>query len=290
MAAADGVVKVVIRSNGTALPDSHGLISATDGDAITAILGAANIVAEVAATEATYHNLVQFHSSDWDFVLARAAANGLVVITGDQGVTVKAPATATEPVLCVTDGIDLISFEGDIDARPQFAEVSSISCDPATQEVAQQQATPVDLGLQGNLDANTPAKVGGIATLRLQTAVPLATSALTVPGATMTLAGNTVVMSEDAKSIVMTDQHGNKVALDDKGILLDSPFDVVLKAGGKITLDAGANIEATAADLQQSAQDISSKASMSLVAKGASSAELSASGQLTVKGALVAIN
>ena len=591
MAAADGVVKVLIRSNGAALPDSHGLISltvgkgvnklstarlmfadgdmpsqtfelsdadtlapgaaieieagygdttalifagvvvrhgiqifgnndsrlvvecrhaafpltlarssgnyvaTTDGDAITAILGAANIAAEVAATAATYDDLVQFHSSDWDFVLARAAANGLVVITGDQGVTVKAPATATEPVLCVTYGIDLISFEGDIDARTQFAEVSSISWDPATQEVAQQQATPVDLGLQGDLDANTLAKVGGIATLRLQTAVPLATSALkacaqarqlqaalarvrghlrfpgsalAVPGATMTLAGvgkrfsgklfigavdhviadgewltdvefglapewsapsgqsvgpdaasgllpgasglhigvvskldedpagqnrvqvimpvsqnktlgvwarlasaygsdavgaffipeigdevivgyfnndpcnpvvlaslysskrappypltadnfikaivtkgllkvefdddkkvltlltpagNTVVMSDDAKSIVMTDQRGNKVALDDKGILLDSPFDVVLKAGGKITLDAGANIEATAAaDLQQSAQNISSKASMSLVAKGASSAELSASGQVTVKGALVAIN
>ena len=107
----------------------------------------------------------------------------------------------------------------------------------------------------------------------------------------LTPAGNTVVMSDDAKSIVMTDQHGNKVALDDKGILLDSPFDVVFKAGGKITLDAGANIEASAAaDLQQSAQNISSKASMSLVAKGASSAELSASGQVTVKGALVAIN
>lgn len=468
-------------------------VSATDSDAIGAILGAAGVDATVAATDAVYDGLVQFYSSDWDFVLARAEANGLLVITGDDGVTVQAPATGAEPVLSLTYGIDLHSFEADIDARTQYAGVTGVSWDPATQEVVEQQAQPPSLGLQGNLAAAALAAVGGVAALRLQTPVPLATSALkawadarqmkaalarvrgsmrfqgsalAAPGVTMSVAGvgqrfsgkvyvsavehtvadgnwsteadfglapewsaapagqaesasgllpgasglhigvvskldedpasqhrvqvimpvsqnktkgvwarlasaygstdigaffipevgdevvigyfnndpgnpvvlaslysskrnppypltadnfikaivtkgllkvefdddkkvmtlltpagNKIVMSDDAKSIVMTDQNGNKVALDDQGILLDSPFDVVIKAAGKITHDAGANIESTAgADLKQSALNISSQASMSLVAKGASSAELSAAGQVTVKGAMVAIN
>ncbi|SEN77413.1 Rhs element Vgr protein [Duganella sp. CF517] len=471
-------------------------VATTDGDAIGAILAAAGVDATVATTEAVYDGLVQFYSSDWDFVLARAEANGLLVVAGDAAVTVKAPSTATEPVLTLTYGIDLQSFEADIDARTQYAEVTGVCWDPATQQVVEQQAEPPSLGLQGDLTAAKLAEVGGVAALRLQTPVPLATgalkawagarqmkaalarvrgtmrfqgSALALPDTTMSVAGvgtrfsgqvyvsavehtfadgnwytdaefglapewtaaaggagggaeaasgllpgasglhigvvskldedpaaqhrvqvvmpvsqnktkgvwarlasaygsetvgaffipeigdevlvgyfnndpgnpvvlaslysskrappypltadnfikaivtkgllkvefdddkkvmtlltpagNTVVMSDDAKSIVMTDQNGNKVALDEKGILLDSPFDVVIKAGGKITHDAGANIESTAgADLKQSALNINSNASMSLVAKGASSAELSAAGQVTVKGAMVAIN
>lgn len=415
----------------------------TDGDAIRAILAAANLAAEVDATEASCDNLVQYRGSDWDFVLARAAANGLLVITGDQGVTVKAPAMDAEPVLCVTYGVDLISFEGETDARTQFADAGSIGRDKATQQtaapltrargrlrfcgsalavpgatmtlaglgkrfsgnvfigavehamangdwrtdvefgLAPEWAAPpgqcsggdtapgllpggsgLHIGVVNKLDEdpagqhrvqvtmavsqnmtqrvwarlasaygsdaagaffipeigdevivghvnNDPCKpvvLGSLYSSRRAPPYPLTANndikAIVTRGLlkvefdddkrVLTLhtpAGNTVVLSDEARSIVMSDQHGNKAALDDKGIMLDSPHDVVLKAGGRITLNAGANIEATAAaDLQQSAVNIRSQASMSLVAKGAASAELSASGQVTVKGAMVAIN
>ncbi|MFP5393897.1 MAG: Rhs element Vgr protein, partial [Gammaproteobacteria bacterium] len=99
------------------------------------------------------------------------------------------------------------------------------------------------------------------------------------------------VLSDDAKSIELSDQNGNKLTLSPDGITLDSPKDIAITAKGKITLDAVGNIAVgSKADLQQKAMNISSDAQIGFTAKGAASAELSATGQTTVKGAMVMIN
>ena len=57
---------------------------------------------------------------------------------------------------------------------------------------------------------------------------------------------NKMVISDDAKSIVLTDQHKNEVRMDDGGITLTSAKDIILKAKGEITLDAATKINGTA--------------------------------------------
>lgn len=88
---------------------------------------------------------------------------------------------------------------------------------------------------------------------------------------------NTIIIDDDKKSITLQDQNKNKIVMDDKGVLIDTPKDFVVKAKGKITLDATQDISA------------SSKSGKAVV-KGTSSAELSASGTTTVKGALLKLN
>ena len=106
-----------------------------------------------------------------------------------------------------------------------------------------------------------------------------------------TPAGNKAVLDDDSKTILLQDQHGNKVELSETGILLDSPKDISLNAKGKISLQAVANIELAAkADFKAEALNISQQANVGFTAKGNASAELSASGQTTVKGAMVMIN
>jgi Rhs element Vgr protein len=106
-----------------------------------------------------------------------------------------------------------------------------------------------------------------------------------------TPAGNKAVLDDDSKTILLQDQHGNKVELSESGILLDSPKDISLNAKGKISLQAVGNIELAAkADFSAEALNIKQEAKVALTAKGNASAELSASGQTTVKGAMVLIN
>lgn len=108
---------------------------------------------------------------------------------------------------------------------------------------------------------------------------------ITTPG------NNKMVLSDDGKSILLQDQNSNKVELSSSGIVLDSPKDISIKAKGKITLDAVGEIGITSkADVKLTGLNINNTANVGFVAKGNATAELSASGQTTVKGAMVMIN
>lgn len=470
-------------------------VDQTDHDIIAALIAAyPALSASVASTSVTHKELVQYYVSDWDYMLARADANGLLVNVEGGKVSVAAPDASTAPVLTLTYGSDLIAFEAELDAREQVSSVTATSWDLATLAVVEQSAMPQTLTGQGDIAANALADVLGAGDLRMQTAAPLDSAALSAwtkaqqtraalarirgrmtfqgsalakPGAVLTLAGvgdhfngnviasgvlhrlldgnwttevefglpatafteqhqlqaplasgltagiaglhvglvmkldadpeghykiqvsvpvmkaatagvwarlstfygsagfgafvipeigdevilgffnndpscpvilgslysskhvppyepsaennvkalvtrsklkmefdddkkvitlitpgaNKVVISDDAKSILLQDQNGNKVELGPDGIVLDSPKDITIKAGGKVVITATQNVEATAqADVKLNGLNIDQQASVGLTAKGGATAELSASGQTTVKGALVMIN
>jgi len=106
-----------------------------------------------------------------------------------------------------------------------------------------------------------------------------------------TPANNKIVISDKDKSILLSDQNGNTVTLDPSGIALDSPADIKLTAKGSITLSADAAISLTAqADLTAKGLNVTAQAQVAFTGKGSASAELSASGQTTVQGAMVMIN
>src|SRR5450830_189455 len=469
-------------------------VNMKDSDIISQLVSPCGVSADVSATTTQHKEIVQYYSSDWDFIVARAEANGFLVVPDDSSVIIKAPQTSVAAVLKVTYGVDLMSFQADIDARTQLQSVVGAAWDPATQAVVQQSASQTSLYTQGDLTAAALAKVAGPSTFRLQTTVPLETddikawasarqmksalakirgkmkfqgSALAKPGTMIELVGvgkrfsgsvfvgavnhelsngnwitevefgiapewfseerggddalasgllpgvaglqigvvkkldadpegqykiqvaiavlqaategvwarlasfygssgvgaffipeigdevvigyfnndpshpvvlgslyssqrkmsyeltadnytkalwtkgllkvifdddkkvvtivtpanNTIVLSDDAKSICLTDQNNNKIEMNTSGILLDSPKDIVINAKGKITISAVGNIESTAkADIKNQALNINNTANVGFVAKGSATAELSASGQTTVKGAMVMIN
>ncbi len=102
---------------------------------------------------------------------------------------------------------------------------------------------------------------------------------------------NQIVISDKDKSILIQDQNRNKIELSSDGIVLDSPKDITLTAKGKITLDAVGEIGITSkADVKVEGLNVSHTANVGFTAKGNATAEISASGQTTVKGAMVMIN
>lgn len=155
-------------------------VDLTDSDLIAKLAGAHGLSADIEATTVQQAELVQHYCSDWDFALARAEANGLLVMVSDGQFVAKAPETGAEPVLSVGYGVDLIEFHGEIDARSQYSAAQAVAWDPKTQAVAQgSEAAPASLNAQGNLDTATLAEVAAAGTYRLQTTAPLATDVLT---------------------------------------------------------------------------------------------------------------
>ncbi|MEN8128668.1 MAG: type VI secretion system tip protein VgrG [Pseudomonadota bacterium] len=107
----------------------------------------------------------------------------------------------------------------------------------------------------------------------------------------LTPGNNKVVISDEDQSILLQDQNDNKVELSPDGILLDTPKDLTISAQGKVTIDAMGEISMSSQeDVTVEGLNINNTASVGFVAKGATNAELSASGQTTIKGAMVMIN
>ncbi len=103
--------------------------------------------------------------------------------------------------------------------------------------------------------------------------------------------GNSLTMDDKDKKIEMKDITGNSVLMDDSGITMKSPKDIKIKADGNVDITAtgGINLKATS-DLKAEGANIQLSAQAGFTAKGNASAEISASGQTTVKGAMVMIN
>jgi Rhs element Vgr protein len=155
-------------------------VDQTDHQIIGALIGAhAGLSAAVDSTSITYKELVQYYVTDWDYLMARAEANGFLVTVDGGKVTVAAPKADAAPVLLITYGADLMEFEAELDARWQLASVTGTSWDLATLAVVQQSAKPVTLTGQGDITSATLAGVLGVSDFGLQTAAPLDSAALT---------------------------------------------------------------------------------------------------------------
>lgn len=107
----------------------------------------------------------------------------------------------------------------------------------------------------------------------------------------LTPGNNSITLDDEGKAIEIKDQNGNSLKMSASGIELKSDKDIKLTATGNITLTATgkAEIKATG-DAAISGANVKNTAQIAFSAKGNATAELSASGQTTVKGAMVMIN
>ncbi|MFC1748524.1 type VI secretion system tip protein VgrG [Pseudomonadota bacterium] len=154
-------------------------IDSKDSDIITTLISNhSGLSSDVEATTTEYKELVQYYSTDWDFMLSRAEVNGLLVTVDAAKVTVKPPQTSETPELVVTYGDDMIEFSADVDARNQLSEVSSTSWDPSTQKVVEEQVKPQTLNSQGDLTSADLAKVLNVSSFPLQTPAAIEKGAL----------------------------------------------------------------------------------------------------------------
>jgi Rhs element Vgr protein len=134
----------------------------SDSDIISSLVSGAGLTADVESTSLKHPQQVQYRATDWDFLLARARANGKLVLTNSDSVAVKAPGTSTQPSVTLQFGSTVLELDAEIDARLQFAGVKGISWDPAQQAVVESEAASPTVATPGNVSSDDLAAVVGL--------------------------------------------------------------------------------------------------------------------------------
>lgn len=150
----------------------------TDSEVIKSLVGAAGLSAAVSATGTTLPNLVQYYVSDWDFMLARAEVNGMVVTTDNNEVRVFDPSFDTTAALALTYGGNILEIEAELDALTQLPEVRASAWDFQAQKLVTAQAANTLAG-PGNLSSKELAGVAGLDYFALQTGATVTSEELT---------------------------------------------------------------------------------------------------------------
>ncbi len=109
-------------------------------------------------TSLQHKEIVQHHISDWDFLLMRAEANGMLVLVNDGEIKIVKPVTTSEPVLQVTYGSSLLEFEAEMDARNQWKAVRTRSWDYSNQQLFESDSSSVSFKEPGNVSGSTLAE------------------------------------------------------------------------------------------------------------------------------------
>lgn len=150
----------------------------TDSDAISKVIGNySGLSADVSSTSGQLPEIVQYYSTDWDFILSRAEFNGMIVTTESGKVSVKDPNSETDVVLEVVYGQDILDFDASIDALNQYKSVKANAWDMKNQQITTGQASISDDG-QGNLSSSTLSEVIGLSEYEFQTTAPLESGSL----------------------------------------------------------------------------------------------------------------
>lgn len=138
-----------------------------DSEIITELIANNGLAAEVSDTSTTLPEVIQYYTTDWDFIRSRAEANGMIILIQDGKITVKKTDDVTDAVLKLTYGEDILEFDAEIDAKDQFEVVTSSAWDMKNQKVISGSAQLSDVPI-GNISNSKLAEVLGLNDYHLQ--------------------------------------------------------------------------------------------------------------------------
>ena len=153
----------------------------TDAEIIKKILGFHKLsVKAIADTQLKHKVMVQYACSDWDFIVARAESNGLLITVQGGEISAQAIKSPSRPRATLEYGIDEIySFNIEANGEGQYAKISGIAWNIQQQKnIAAKKEGNLAL-TQGNLKSAMLAKKLGIENYALVTSAPLDQQELT---------------------------------------------------------------------------------------------------------------
>jgi len=132
---------------------SHYFEKMKDSKIIDELITNYKLEADVEETGLEHKELVQHHISDWDLLLLRAEANGMLVHVDDGKIKVAKPKIQNE-VLQVNYGSSVLEFEAEMDARSQYKSVNASSWDYSNQQLFKADTTSASFSEHGNLSGS----------------------------------------------------------------------------------------------------------------------------------------
>lgn len=155
----DGVTQLIIecRDESTKMTVSRRsgyYYDSKDSDVIEAIISRNGLNGDVSESNYTHPELVQYHASDWDFMVTRAQANGMVCLADRGNVSVFKPDLEQESLGTVAFGFTVLEFDAEMDGRTQYGQINAYSWNASDQELMEVEGNDPGLNLTGNVVPN----------------------------------------------------------------------------------------------------------------------------------------
>lgn len=134
----------------------------TDKDVIESICGEYNIAVKMDSVSVKHERLVQYNSTDWDFINMRAEAMGLLLQTNTDGIVISRPDGKGKSVVEIRNGLNLQKLDVEMDARRMFSKYKAEAWNYTSQEADKAEASGGDNDCAiGNLSATDLAGKNG---------------------------------------------------------------------------------------------------------------------------------
>lgn len=130
-----------------------------DSDVMESIIARNGLEADVASSNFAYPELVQYHTSDWDFLITRAQVNGMVCLADEGKISVFRPDLAQESLGTVAFGFTVLEFDAEMDGRHQYGQVNAYSWNSADQELMEIEGSDPGVNMTGNV---SPDELSGL--------------------------------------------------------------------------------------------------------------------------------
>lgn len=134
-------------------------IDMKDSEIMEQLIGYYGLQKDIEATLPSLKEVVQYDSTDWDFMLCRAEANGQLVMVEDGKIKIAKPAVGADPIVTLTYGSTLKEFDAEMDARIQSKGIKASSWNAGDQAVVEVSAAEPTTTNNGNL---SPAELAGV--------------------------------------------------------------------------------------------------------------------------------
>lgn len=150
-----------------------------DSDIISQILGNYGVAGTVDATNVQHKEIIQYNTTDWDFVLSRAEANGLIIVPNGKKVDVVKPLVSGSAELEVIYGTSIRSVDLELDARTQIPTVKTHAWNMSDLKMENAQSSDPTVNNHGDITGKKLAEVLGESDFLLHSTGPLETDDLT---------------------------------------------------------------------------------------------------------------
>lgn len=140
----------------------------TDSDVAEELIDRYSLDKDVTSTTVQYKDLVQYDTTDWDFMLSRIDRIGMICIVSDGKVTIQKPDLTGNSALDLLFGATIVDYFAEIDARLQVQGMVSASWDYSNQQVKETNATEPTINQEpGNIANSDLANVIGLQSWRM---------------------------------------------------------------------------------------------------------------------------
>ena len=134
-----------------------------DSEAIEAIVKSYPFDTDIAETDVQHEAIVQYDCTDWDFIISRMEANGLICIADNGKIIAKKPDLSGETVLDAVFGATMLAFDAELDAKNQYQNLTATTWDYSNQSVITVDANEPGFEENGNISSSDLGNVLGIA-------------------------------------------------------------------------------------------------------------------------------